>query len=73
MTKWIIDLGITGLKIISYPFVILIEMSKGVFGHDNPQPHYWRGDTKPITRPESYRTLKRRNRLIRKFDHKKDE
>ncbi|PHR91005.1 MAG: hypothetical protein COA69_13185 [Robiginitomaculum sp.] len=31
------------------------------------------GRPPPTIRPESYRTMKRRNRLMRKYDHKKDK
>lgn len=72
MRKWMVSVGVVIFKIITFPFVVVLQMTKGMFGHDNPQPHYWRGDTKPITRPESYRTLKRRNRKMRKYSHKTD-
>jgi len=60
------------LNILSFPFIIFREMFNGVFEHENSIEHP--ADTAPlnVVRSESYRTLKRRNRLIRKFDHKKD-
>jgi hypothetical protein len=53
-----------------FPYVIIRQMLKGVFDHkDSQSSKYWQGDTLRTTRPETYKTLKRRNRLMRKFHH----
>jgi hypothetical protein len=76
-----VDMGKTGqiiarntLKVISFPFVVILEMSKGVFDQPNKTAsRYWKGMPTRTLRPESYRTLKRRNRLMRKYSHKNDK
>lgn len=61
------------LSIITFPYVIICEMLKGVFEHENALTHPAKTSPLSVVRSESYRTLKRRNRLIRKFDHKNND
>ncbi len=65
-------------KLLAYGFVsIFYVFSKTVEKADSfgsgGRSDYNIGTPQPTTRPESYRKMKRRNRLIRKFDHKSDQ
>ena len=70
MAHFVVKFGRFATYVTSVPFVIVLEMVKGLFEHDNVLTHPSNAHPGPVVRTESYRTLKRRNRLMRKFDHK---
>ena len=70
-------LAILLIGIIKTPFHILGVLGQMFVGlgdySSGGRSDYNIGNPQPIVRPESYRTMKRRNRMMCKFDHKKDE
>ena len=69
--KLLVKLCLFGVFAVMHGFERMIDKVGNMGG--SGRSDYNIGNPDPTTRSESYRKMKRRNRLMRKFDHKRDD